>query len=197
MSQERLFQGYQERMEEVERLIQALESELLPLVQRLSELTGIRSEDLERLVTDARESLRGNRKVVLAVMGQVKAGKSTLLNSLLFDGESQLPTAATPQTARLTIIEATEEGETPGAEVYFYTREDWKEIREKAEAEQRNPGSAEPIYSGVVSNAERRIGRREIERLLGTHRSVGLAELPDYVAADGQYTDLVKYTRLR
>ena len=196
MSQERLFADFQDGMEQVERLIHALESELKPLVQRLDELTGVRSEDLEKLLADARESVRGNRKVVLAVMGQVKTGKSTLLNALLFNGQPQLPTAATPQTARLTIIEATGDGQTPGAEVYFYTREDWREICERAD-EERGKESGQPIYSEVVSNAERRLGRSEIERLLGTRRAVGLAEISEYVSANGRYTDLVKYTLLR
>jgi hypothetical protein len=196
MSQERLFADFQDGMEQVERLIHALDSELKPLVERLGELTGARSEDLEKLLADARESVRGNRKVVLAVMGQVKTGKSTLLNALLFDGQPQLPTASTPQTARLTIIEPTGDGQTPGAEVYFYTREDWKEICERAD-EERGKESGQPIYSEVVSNAERRLGRSEIERLLGTRRAVGLAELSEYVSANGRYTDLVKYTLLR
>ena len=41
----------------------------------------------------------------LAVIGQVKAGKSTFLNTLLFDGHSVLPQAASPKTAVLTRLE--------------------------------------------------------------------------------------------
>jgi predicted nucleic acid-binding Zn-ribbon protein len=58
--QGRLFRDFQHGIEQVERLIQALESELTPLVQRLCELTDVRSEDLEKLLADARESVRGN-----------------------------------------------------------------------------------------------------------------------------------------
>jgi predicted nucleic acid-binding Zn-ribbon protein len=59
--QGRLFRDFQHGIEQVERLIQASESELLPLVDRIGELTGVRSEDLEKLLADARESVRGNR----------------------------------------------------------------------------------------------------------------------------------------
>ena len=38
-------------------------------------------------------------------IGQVKAGKSTFLNTLLFDGKEVLPKAPTPKTATLTIME--------------------------------------------------------------------------------------------
>ena len=45
-----------------------------------------------------------NRLLRIAIIGQVKAGKSSFLNTFLFDGEEVLPKAATPKTANLTII---------------------------------------------------------------------------------------------
>ncbi len=41
----------------------------------------------------------------IGVVGQVKAGKSSFLNSLFFEGETVLPKASTPMTAGLTILE--------------------------------------------------------------------------------------------
>lgn len=40
----------------------------------------------------------------IGIMGQVKAGKSSFLNALLFGGKPILPEAATPKTANLTKI---------------------------------------------------------------------------------------------
>lgn len=40
----------------------------------------------------------------IGIVGRVKAGKSSLLNALVFDGEPILPKAATPMTAALTTI---------------------------------------------------------------------------------------------
>lgn len=40
---------------------------------------------------------RENRKLNIGVVGQVKAGKSSFLNTLLFDGKEVLPKASTPK----------------------------------------------------------------------------------------------------
>ena len=52
---------------------------------------------------------RENRKLNIGVVGQVKAGKSSFLNTLLFNGQEILPKAATPKTATLTKMEYAEE----------------------------------------------------------------------------------------
>ena len=44
------------------------------------------------------------QKLSIGIMGQVKAGKSSFLNALLFAGKPILPEAATPKTANLTKI---------------------------------------------------------------------------------------------
>lgn len=51
---------------------------------------------------------RENRKLNIGVVGQVKAGKSSFLNTLLFDGQEILPKASTPKTATLTKMEYAE-----------------------------------------------------------------------------------------
>ena len=48
---------------------------------------------------------RDNEILKIGVVGQVKAGKSSFLNSLLFEGENVLPRASTPMTAGLTVLE--------------------------------------------------------------------------------------------
>lgn len=60
-----------------------------------------------------------NRKLRIGIVGQVKAGKSSFLNALLFEGKEILPHAATPMTAALTKIEY---AENPYAVVHYYTK---------------------------------------------------------------------------
>ncbi len=69
-----------------------------------------------------------NRLLQIGIIGRVKAGKSSLLNAMLFDGKSILPKAATPMTAALTVISY---GDTLSTEVEFFTQNDIKNIREE------------------------------------------------------------------
>lgn len=84
---------------------------------------------LRGLEHNIRLSEETGRKLVIGVVGDVKAGKSSLLNALLFNGEDLLPKASTPMTASLTKLSY---GEKPQATVFFYTCEDWDEIRKKS-----------------------------------------------------------------
>jgi len=65
----------------------------------------------------------------IGIVGQVKAGKSTFINALLFDGKDILPNASTPMTASLTVIKYSEK---ISAEVEFYSEADWGIIERKA-----------------------------------------------------------------
>lgn len=73
---------------------------------------------------------REDRKLNIGIVGQVKAGKSTFLNTLLFNGEDVLPKAATPKTATLTKIEHAEEN---SILVEYYTADEWQLMEEKAQ----------------------------------------------------------------
>lgn len=65
----------------------------------------------------------------IGIVGQVKAGKSSFINALLFDGKDVLPKASTPMTASLTVIKYSEK---ISAEVEFYSEADWGIIERKA-----------------------------------------------------------------
>ncbi|MEB1809570.1 MAG: dynamin family protein [Bacillaceae bacterium] len=82
-----------------------------------------------RFKDDASQMLEMNRKLKIGIVGQVKAGKSSFLNALLFNGKSILPKAATPMTAALTVISY---GKEPKAKIEFYSEEEWQVIEEKA-----------------------------------------------------------------
>ncbi|MAD02427.1 MAG: hypothetical protein CMK65_02205 [Pseudoalteromonas sp.] len=67
-----------------------------------------------------------NRLLQIGVVGRVKAGKSSLLNALLFEGKSILPKAATPMTAALTVISY---GDKPSATIEFFSKSDVENIK--------------------------------------------------------------------
>ena len=71
------------------------------------------------------EKAREGRQLRVGIIGRVKAGKSSLLNALLFEGKDILPKAATPMTASLTVLAY---GEAPRAEVDPFTPEDVAEM---------------------------------------------------------------------
>ena len=84
----------------------------------VSEYSISTAEETQQEIAEIENS---NRLLQIGIVGRVKAGKSSLLNALLFDGKSVLPKAATPMTAALTIISY---GEELSAEVEFFTQKD-------------------------------------------------------------------------
>lgn len=66
---------------------------------------------------------RENRKLNIGVVGQVKAGKSSFLNTLLFDGKEILPKASTPKTATLTKMEYSDQNM---IQIEYYSVEEWE-----------------------------------------------------------------------
>ncbi|MDL0433704.1 dynamin family protein [Marinobacter sp. TBZ242] len=93
---------------------------------------GVESADaLEQAFSSIEEQ---ERLMQVGIIGRVKAGKSSLLNALFFDGKSVLPKAATPMTAALTTMTY---GEELLAEVEYYSQDDLEAIRLQAEEYER------------------------------------------------------------
>lgn len=86
-----------------------------------------KSSELEKAINLVADD---GRVLKIGIVGRVKAGKSSLLNALVFDGKDILPKAATPMTAALTILEY---GDETKAEVDFFTKEDIDEIKRESE----------------------------------------------------------------
>lgn len=87
-----------------------------------------KSEDWQRVLDSFSEQ---GRVLRIGIIGRVKAGKSSMLNALLFNGNDILPKAATPMTAALTIMEYSEN---VSAEVDFFTQQDIEQIKKKHDA---------------------------------------------------------------
>ncbi len=93
----------------------------------ISENTVIKTEELEKTLKELQDT---NRDLKVGIIGHVKAGKSSLLNALIFEGVEVLPKAATPMTASLTILKY---AKTLSAEVEFYSPKDILELKNEHE----------------------------------------------------------------
>lgn len=157
----------------------------------------------------------------IGVVGQVKAGKSSFLNSLFFDGENILPKASTPMTAGLTLLEYSDRNE---FEVEYYTESEWTEflnqdkeytrIEKDVREDKENEGAPESLLqkeiksrtSEVMQSAHElvtRCGRMAKSKIGKSSETVTFSSLRDlqstlnqYVGADGEYTSVVKMLTL-
>ncbi|WP_187940412.1 dynamin-like GTPase family protein [Helicobacter pylori] len=93
----------------------------------ISENAVITTEELEKTLKELQDT---NRDLKVGIIGRVKAGKSSLLNALIFEGVEVLPKAATPMTASLTILKY---ADTLSAEVEFYSPKDIAELENEHE----------------------------------------------------------------
>ncbi len=93
----------------------------------ISENAVIKTEELEKTLKEMQDT---NRDLKVGIIGRVKAGKSSLLNALIFEGKEVLPKAATPMTASLTILKY---AQNLSAEVEFYSPKDILELKNEHE----------------------------------------------------------------
>ncbi len=160
----------------------------------------------ENFAKNAKSKESEGRLLKIGVIGQIKRGKSSFLNALLFNGDDVLPKAATPMTAALTKIRYSEN---ISAKIEFYTAKDWEEIEVPAKAAKellRNPDCGEiseedkvcleiyedAIQTGIINE----IGCCD-KVLTGLKKPADLlSKLEDYVGANGKYTPIVKSTEL-
>lgn len=165
------------------------------------------------------DKLLGENKVLkIGVVGQVKAGKSSFLNSLFFDGENVLPRASTPMTAGLTVLEY---GEENMFSIDYYNENEWNTFEGKAKQYddflQEQKGmlpeghnlSDEEIARMANISEDLTSAKELVSSCSGTARSKIKAQsfvetktfsdisdlqdiLADYVGAEGRYTSVVK-----
>ncbi len=103
---------------------QGLQEKARPFI---SDNAVIKTEELEKTLKELQDT---NRDLKVGIIGRVKAGKSSLLNALIFEGVEVLPKAATPMTASLTILKY---ANTLSAEVEFYSPKDILELENEHE----------------------------------------------------------------
>ncbi len=97
----------------------------------INENAVIKTEELEKTLEELRAK---DRDLKVGIIGRVKAGKSSLLNALIFEGKDVLPKAATPMTASLTVLKY---AKNLGAKVGFYSQKDILELKNEHERYER------------------------------------------------------------
>ena len=159
-------------------------------------------------VKDVREELfREGRLLRLGIVGQIKAGKSSLLNLLLFGGRDVLPKAATPMTASLTHIVKSDKDE---IEVEYYTHQDWQDIERHSreyekQKENQQQGSAPSSFLQASHDIVNMVKARRLRLAQYLDKKTTIAasvdslneELSKLVSADGELTPLVKSVTIR
>ncbi len=103
---------------------QGLQEKARPFI---SDNAVIKTEELEKTLKEMQDT---NRDLKVGIIGRVKAGKSSLLNALIFEGVEILPKAATPMTASLTVLKY---AQNLSAEVEFYSQKDILELKNEHE----------------------------------------------------------------
>ena len=171
-------------------------------VTRLSPLAKKEDTDkLRQLITNfnikTEDFYRENRKLNIGVVGQVKAGKSSFLNTLLFGGREILPKASTPKTATLTKMEYSERNV---IKIEYYSPDEWQILEDNALID-----LDDEIYTSARELVEmvRKTGFDPTPYLKKGEDEIEFAEyddlishLNDYVGEDGKFTPIVKAVTL-
>lgn len=163
---------------------------LLKLLQQAKEYGWIDEATLKAEIKRAEE-----QKLTIGVIGQMKAGKSTFLNSFIF-GDTVLPAATSPMTASLSYI-------TYGAEkklvAEFYTPDEWAELRSTAQLP-LSEGDESTAQGAKIKAAKELVSKSgkisQINSLLGKTKEDSFSNLIDYVGADGKYIAITKAVTL-
>ena len=82
------------QVEQLEKIVAGHPNELSTIYQGVCEETTLVSS--EQLQHEYYEKTKDNRLLKIGIVGRVKAGKSSLLNSLLFSGQDILPKLCYP-----------------------------------------------------------------------------------------------------
>jgi len=137
-----------------------------------------------------------NEKLTIAVIGQVSCGKSTFLNTFIFEDEI-LPVALTPTTAALSLITY---GAEKKIEVEFYTKEEWEEILLTSKFNLDDYHDDEIMLARINSSRdliERSVKiKGKLESLLGKKVVRKYDDIYNYVGVNGDYVSITKMVRI-
>lgn len=186
-----------------EKEFQQLTQKVANIKQALSPYMDDRdAENIDRLSRDIQTKLdkfrREDRKLTLAVVGCVKAGKSSFLNELIFQGKDILPHAFRPKTATLTKIEYDAH---PHMMITYYRPVEWEQLEKLAKQEsstREDVKTAKELVNDVKNSG------LDVKPYLAKGKEI--IDMPDeklmesvldtYVGANGQLTPIVKSVTL-
>lgn len=137
-----------------------------------------------------------NDILTIGVIGQMKCGKSTFLNSFVFE-DTVLPAATTPMTAALSII-------TYGAEkkivAEFYTVDEWTEQKMQANRSLED-ADGDSLEESKIKAAKELVEKSSklggsLSNYLGKSKEDSFENLEEYVGADGKYVSITKAVKV-
>lgn len=134
--------------------------------------------------------------LTIGVIGQMKCGKSTFLNSFVFE-DTVLPAATTPMTAALSVITY---GEQKKVVAEFYTNDEWEEQKAQA-ARSLDDVAGDTMAKSKIKAAKELVSKASrlgsyLKDYLGKTREDSFDNIIEYVGADGKYVSITKSVKI-
>ncbi|GAA9946299.1 hypothetical protein VN0902_13060 [Helicobacter pylori] len=142
----------------------------------ISENAVIKTEELEKTLKGMQAE---NRGLKVGIIGRVKAGKSSLLNALIFERKDVLPKAATTETSSLTILKY---AQNLSAKAQFYDKQDMEELK-------RDHERYEKKFKEIVSEEIKKLEEKQqglLNKAKGVMGGIGKAFSKDHEEAPKQ-----------
>ncbi|GAA6857673.1 dynamin family protein [Helicobacter pylori] len=136
----------------------------------------IKTEELEKTIKGMQAE---NRGLKVSIIGRMKAGKSSLLNALIFEGKDVLPKAATTETSSLTILKYDQNLST---QVEFYSQKDILELKNEHERYEKK-------FKEIVSEEIKKLEEKQqglLNKAKGVMGGIGKAFSKDHEEAPKQ-----------
>ena len=166
--------------------LQEKKQKMASLIGHATEIGWINSEEKQSYLTKI-----NNDVLTIGVIGQMKAGKSTFLNSFVFEDDI-LPAATTPMTAALSVITY---GPEKKIEAEFYTEQEWQE--QQMTARMNADEVTDELQKSKIKAAQELMEKstklgNSINCFLGKQQTDSFENLIEYVGADGRYVSITK-----
>lgn len=134
--------------------------------------------------------------LTIGVIGQMKCGKSTFLNSFVFE-DTILPAATTPMTAALSVITY---GEKKKVLAEFYTNDEWEEQKAQA-ARSLDDVAGDTMAESKIKAAQELVSKASklgssLGNYLGKSKEDTFENLIEYVGADGKFVSITKSVKI-
>ncbi|MCI6490169.1 MAG: dynamin family protein [Prevotella sp.] len=134
--------------------------------------------------------------LTIGVIGQMKCGKSTFLNSFVFE-DTVLPAATTPMTAALSVITY---GEQKKVVAEFYTNDEWEEQKAQA-ARSLDDVAGDTMAESKIKAAKELVSKASrlgsnLRDYLGKAKEDSFENIIEYVGADGKYVSITKSVKI-
>lgn len=149
-------------------MIEEIEGVLTPKLKEKFPVIETSFSALKDAYTDYKaglDKIGKDEPLKIGIVGMMKAGKSTFLNVLLFDGEDILPTDATPTTAVITRLTYSENQK---VEIEYYNANEWQQLQtlhDDAKEDMQQKKLNDPDYLRLDENGKREYDKRLLDQL--------------------------------